>query len=310
MITEPGVYAISEAEYHADPCPEPSLSASIAKTMITRSPRHAWTEHSRLNPDFVPEEKAVYDRGAAAHALVLEGEDRMVVIEADSYRTKASQEARDAARAAGRHPILVAEYPNVLKMRGIALAAIANCRDLSGLTLADGTAESTLVWREGAIWCRARLDWLSHDRRIILDYKTTTNANPDDWVRTLAGLSGEIQCSHYRRGNAATGGPHDTRFVFAVQECEEPFAVSFIGMPPSFIDLGDSKMEEARETWGRCLANNDWPAYTDRICWVEPPTYHVTRWADRCQSRGIPYDIEKLWGAGRATAREDDPALS
>jgi hypothetical protein len=310
VIDAPGLYTMSAEEYHADPCPTPSLSSSIAKILISRSPLHAWTEHARLNPAFVPEEKATYDRGSAAHALLLEGEDRMVVIEANDYRKAAAQEARDAARAAGKHPVLVAEYPNILKMRDVALASIAACGDLSGMTLADGKAEPVLIWREGEIWCRARLDWLADDRRVIFDYKTTTNANPEDWVRTMAGLGGEIQCSFYRRGNEATGGPSDTKFIFGVQECEPPFAMSFIGMPPSFIDLGDSKVAEAIASYARCLTSNHWPAYSDRICWVEPPTWHVARWAERQEAAGIPYDIEKLWGPARGIARESDPALS
>ena len=81
MIETAGVYQMPAEEYHADPCPEPSLSASLIKTLLARSPLHAWHEHPRLNPNVVKEERKEYDRGSAAHALLLEGEDRMAVIE-------------------------------------------------------------------------------------------------------------------------------------------------------------------------------------------------------------------------------------
>ena len=47
---------VIEAEYHADPAPEPSLSRSLAHTLLTRSPRHAWQAHPRLNPAWLPDE--------------------------------------------------------------------------------------------------------------------------------------------------------------------------------------------------------------------------------------------------------------
>ena len=45
-------YDMTTDEYHADPCPEPSLSASIAETIWRESPNHARNEHPRLNPNF------------------------------------------------------------------------------------------------------------------------------------------------------------------------------------------------------------------------------------------------------------------
>src|SRR5215831_5713580 len=49
MSVTPGVYAMPAAQYHADPCPTPSLSASIIKLICLDSPAHAWTAHPKLN---------------------------------------------------------------------------------------------------------------------------------------------------------------------------------------------------------------------------------------------------------------------
>jgi len=72
-ITEPGIYDIPETDYHADPIAEPSLSSSIAKILLARSPRHAWANHPRLNPNQEPETRREFDFGSAAHAMLLEG---------------------------------------------------------------------------------------------------------------------------------------------------------------------------------------------------------------------------------------------
>ena len=90
---------IAAAAYHADPAPEPSLSSSVARILVERSPRHAWWAHPRLNPDFAPDRGSdAAAVGSAVHAVALEGEwDRIAFIEAPDWRTKAAKEARSNA---------------------------------------------------------------------------------------------------------------------------------------------------------------------------------------------------------------------
>ncbi len=297
IIAEPGIYTMPADRYHADPVVEPSLSSGIGRTLIYRSPAHARAEHPRLNPDLEPENDERFDLGSAAHALLLEGENRMEVVSADDWRTKAAREARDAARAAGKHPVLLRQFADVNAMVEVAKSAIARCEDLGGLTLADGVPEQTLIWKEGGAWFRARPDWTSHDRRIKLDYKTTDqSANPLDWWRTIASMGYDFQASFYQRGDRVLGGPEDSSFIFMVQEKSPPYAVSFIGLPPSYIALADAKVDQAIADWQRCIRTNEWPAYSPRIHWVEPPQYLFTQWEERQLSHGIPYDPAILFG--------------
>jgi hypothetical protein len=314
VIDQPGVYELPHEDYHRDPCPEPSLSASSIKKIVTHSPRHAWTGSQRLNPDYVSEEKMEFDRGSAAHALLLEGDDRMAVLPFPDYKKDAAKASRADARAAGRFPILEQQYPSILKMREIALRAIAACPDLGGIRLTDGKAEQSLFWKEGDVWNRARTDWMHKDRGLILDYKSTaTCAHPDAWVRTMAGMGGEIQGAHYLRGNEMTGGDPLGKFVFLVQEVVDPFACCLIGLPPAFLELGAAKRFEALRVWHHCLKTGVWPSYPDRICWVEPPPYLIAQW----EGRGIgadpgtaidenaefqPGELERLGRIGRRAA--------
>jgi hypothetical protein len=71
-ITQPGIYLdMSAVDYFADPCPSPSLTQSVAKRLIDRSPLHAWTIHPRLNPAFEADDPTKYDIGNIAHRLLL-----------------------------------------------------------------------------------------------------------------------------------------------------------------------------------------------------------------------------------------------
>lgn len=279
MITAPGVYEMADTDYHADPCASASLSASIAKVLLARSPRHAWIKHPRLNPDYKPDFDGKYDIGTAAHAAVLQGLDVCDALPFDDWRTKAAREARDCARAENRIPLLSKDYATVQDMRTAAVTAIAECADLSGVTLADGDAEKTLAWQEGGIWCRARLDWLSHKRDLIIDYKTTSaSANPSAWARTMAGMGGEIQPAFYLRGNAATGGPTRTHWVFLVQETYAPYACSFVGLSPAYLAWAAEKVTEAIRLWTACMSANDWPGYQSRITYLDPPSWGQIEW--------------------------------
>lgn len=291
-ISEPGIYTMPADDYHADPCAVPSLSSGIARTLISRSPAHAWIAHPRLNPDHVPEERTAFDLGSAAHALLLEGEDRMTVIDAADYRTKAAQEARDAARLAGRHPVLAARYKDVKAMVGRVHEAIDRSPDLSGITLADGTPEQTIIWREGDAWLRCRPDWLARDCSVMLDYKTTTDAEPLHFGRHIARMLYHFQAAFYRRGVKAVTG-RDAPFILLAQEIEAPHACTFHGCAPSLEAIAEQMVEQAIRTWAACMKADTWPSYSPRIHYHEAAQWAAMEQEERMA--GIPYEVSQLW---------------
>lgn len=290
---EPGIYSIPAEDYHADPCPVPSLSSSIGKLIIAQSPAHAWTAHPKLNPAYQSEEKTAFDIGSAAHALLLEGEDRMQVIHADSYRTKAAQDERTVARAAGKHPVLASAYQDVRKMAEVAAGAIVLCEELGvGSLRDDGTPEQVIVWREGDVWLRARLDWLSNNYARILDYKTTTDAAPGTFSRHISRMAYHFQAAFYRRGVKAITGKAPT-FALVAQETTAPYGVSFHGCAPSLMAIADDQVEMAISAWRACMKSGNWPAYPLAIHYAEAESWQMAEHEERLA--GIPYEISKLW---------------
>lgn len=291
---------IPAAKYHA----MPQLSSSLAKILIVQSPLHAWTASPSLNQNYQSEEKETFDIGSAAHALLLEGQDRMVVIEADDWRTKAAKEARDAARAEGKHPLLARKYQDVMKMRDVAVRAIAECSDLSGLTLANGRSEHVIVWDEKGVACRARIDFLANGELVVLDYKSTTDATPRAFSRQIARMGYHYQDEFYSRGVAAVFGKRP-KFIFLAQETTAPYACSFHGCAPSLLAIAEQDVNYAVRTWAECLAAGRWPGHSNRIHWAEAMPWQVTGTEEREQ--GIPYD-PALAGWDRIKAEESAPA--
>src|SRR3990167_5327922 len=115
-MLEAGVHDVPAEQYHADPCPAPSLSCSIAELFITACPALARFNHPRLNPGYQPEHEEKFDLGSAAHAMTLNDDRAFEIIDAADWRTKEAKAQRDAARAAGKIPLLTAQYERTRAM--------------------------------------------------------------------------------------------------------------------------------------------------------------------------------------------------
>jgi hypothetical protein len=275
-----GIHTIDAERYHADPCAEPSLSASIATLMCNRSPRHAWTAHPRLNPAFERTEEAKFDVGTTAHALLLNGVDVCRVINAADWRTNAAKEARDQARAEGLIPMLVGQWERVRDMVAHVRVQLEEL-DAAPPLLTDGKPEQTLVWQDEGVACRARLDWLRDDHAAIDDLKTTgRSADPADWTRRLLwDIGADVQAAFYMRGLKALTGV-DAPFRWVVVENTPPYAVSVISLAPSALAHANEKVEWALAKWRECLATDAWPAYSPQVAYAELSPFEEARWTE------------------------------
>lgn len=290
-VSKPGIYTMTAPQYHADPCPSPSLSSSVARTLIFESPRHAWTEHPRLNPDHEVETKKEYDLGTAAHVFMLNDTRNFEIIHADAFRTNDAKAQRDGAYAKGKTPILSYRLPEIEHMVEEGRMQIAAHRESPDLLGPKGKSEQTVCWEENGVWLRVRLDWLQDDYLLIGDYKTTgESANPENWQRTCYNMGTDVQAAIYRRGVRAVTGK-SPRFQFAVQETKPPFALSIIELSPQAMDMADERVNEAIDLWRHCLTTKHWPGYPAVVCHIDPPGYEIVRHADRKGRRQMMRDV-------------------
>jgi len=276
-----GIHKISDVDYHADPCIEPSLSRGTIADLLNNTPAHARFYHPRLNPDFVAEDESKFDVGTAAHALFLEGLNNCEVIDAPTWQTKAAKEAREAARLAGKVPLLTHQYQNVADMVKAAHVQLAaselGIKDLH----AEGDSELTYIWQEGETFCRVRPDWISHknigNAKLKLAYKTTgMSAAPSSFKATDHGK--DLEYAFYRRGIKAIEGGNAPRVVFLVQETYAPYLCSFVSLDPQTVAMAEQKVDFGIFMWQKCLALNDWPGYPNRIAYVESKPWEIAAW--------------------------------
>lgn len=303
-IDQIGIYRISNEDYHADPCILPSLSRGTIRDLITKTPAHVFARNKRLNPAYVEEEQEdKFDIGTFAHALFLEGHDNAAVFQHKDWKKPEAQQDRKGARAAGKIPFLQHQYDVCCDMVEAAKQQLAMSE--LGITnlLKEGKSEESFFWKEdlektdicgkptGEVefetWCRCRTDWRSNDFTLCLDYKTTTDADPESFSRKITDMGYDIQQVFYKRGmRKAANLEKNPRFVFMVQEVKPPYLCSFIGLPPEFAAMGKEKMEYGFYMWQKCLATGEWPGYPARICYVEPKPWALASWELRASGIG------------------------
>lgn len=270
-----GIVKLTAEQYHADPAPVASLSSSIANILIDQSPLHAWLAHPRLNLRYEKEEDSRFDLGSAAHMMLLERrEDKIVRVQAKDWRTNAAKDARAAAQANGQYAVLEHQYEDIVHMCTAAQDYLLTTE--LGDMLATGDPERTVLWQEGAFWFRCKPDLLSQDRRVCLDYKSTSSAAPDFFSKQIGRMGYDLQSEFYKRGLHAVTDREDTTFVMLVQEITPPYACSLISLSNTFCEVGKLKVARAVNLWQKCVADNEWPGYTNKILYAEPTPWQLT----------------------------------
>lgn len=243
---------ITAAEYHA----LPNFSASIAKTVISQSPRHAREQRGKA-----PTKEM--ERGDVIHRLVLGAGKDFEVVNADSWRTNAAKADRDRARDAGKTPILVEQF------EGACLAAEHIRTGLAerGIHL-DGKSEASVIWTDEGVECKSRFDHMwppGESEAEVLDLKIPESAAPLTIERTAENLGYAIQAAAYTRayGKIMPSMVGRTRFLFAFCEPNPPYAMAVLAPDGMFRELGEQRWVRALRLWKRCLEADKWPAYEE-----------------------------------------------
>lgn len=257
-VAEPGIYEMPAAAYHADPCPEPSLSHSVARLVHKRSPLHGKRAHPRFGGQA---RTATRDMalGSVVHALMLGRGADIVRIDADSYRTKAAQEARDAAQAQGAIPILTSEFEHAELMAAVARHALERFLSAS----ADGFLyEPVAIGLEGTSWRRAMMDTLAGGLWLGLDFKTCECAAPEEFgLRIRKDYATQEAFYRHVLSLIDPAGARTRRFLFMAQERDCPEAITFHETDPALLEIAEGEMKRARELWDESVAAQEWAAY-------------------------------------------------
>jgi hypothetical protein len=276
VVTEPGVIAdMPEDVYHADPVPGGSLSSGGSRTLLEAG-GPAKFDYARRHPR-TGSTKA-FDLGHATHTEVLGAGAGLAVVDADSWRTKAAQEAKTAAYAAGQIPVLSDDYWRVRQM----VSAIQSHPMAGALLSTEGDAEQSLFWidKTTGIWCRARHDKAIRDRNgrlLIIDLKTCENAAEAGIQKSVANYGYHQQGDHYLNAATALEIDDDPAFVFVFVEKQPPHLINVVQLNDEALEVGRRRNAAARRIYAECTASGNWPGYQQEIAEIGLPPYYPTQ---------------------------------
>lgn len=272
------VLELSEYAYHADmvDADRPSLSRSVIQQMVHKSPAHARAAHPKLNPLWEPDEKKAFDVGKVCHQLLLDGTAGVQIIHADNWKSPKTREKAAEARAHGLVPLLEHEWEKVDAMMSAVRGQVGDLFD-------GGDSELSLVWEESGVLCRARIDWLSDDRRMIRDFKTSSDAEPVKFSKgSFLSYGYDLQDAWYRRGVRATFGT-EPDYELVVAEKDAPYQCIVFDSAPDTLALANVMIDWALLKWKECLESGEWPGYPARTHSVTLPPWREEQWWARFQ---------------------------
>lgn len=260
-----GTESLSNADYHAHPAVSKSHLDKVAK-----SPAHYFEAY--LNPDrVIPEPTPAMVLGTALHTAVLEpalwGEQFAVAPEGIDRRTKAGKEAWAEFEAGSQgKTLLKAEDADQVRRMAKAVHDHPASRFLLNL---EGKREASYFWtdQDTGIECKCRPDWHSLDRRLIVDVKTTEDASPRGFAKSVANFRYHVQAHWYLRGLEAE------QFLFVCVEKSAPYLVAVYAATPVLIAAGGRAAERDLATIAQCRAADQWPGYGDEIQPIDLPTW-------------------------------------
>ena len=101
---------------------------------------------------------------------------------------------------------------------------------------------------------KARPDLWIEDHTLV-DVKTTDDATPEGFTRTIGSFGYHIQAAHYM---AMTGADN---FIFVAVERKAPYAIGIYKLDAEWLQAGENLRRKAISTLHECRALDSWPAY-------------------------------------------------
>ena len=145
----------------------------------------------------------------------------------------------------------------------------------------DGTPEVSLFWDESDLPCKARPDWvLRNDNGIFLvDLKTTLDASPEGFARSVLKYRYHVQCSWYCRAAEVCYGEKPEDFIFLAVENHPPYNVAAYSLGLASRDEGWMLAKEDLLKYKRWLSEPDEEpmGYSPAIVQIDIPNWGFTQ---------------------------------
>lgn len=287
----PAIYkGIPIETYHGDLCVGPSVSSTILRIMMQRSPAHAWAR-SVYNPKRV-EDKPSPGKiiGKAAHHLLLgEAEfDKFYVERPEEIDGAAWQGNRKVCRQwlkdRAQEGLTVLAEGQLERIRGMAEALARHPLIQQGIL--NGQIERSMVWKDPAtgLWVKTRPDAIPTDSLDFSDLKTTTDIDFMEVMKTIGNFGYHQQAALVGEGCKHLLKKPMQSFNFIFIESDAPYCVRVVSLKDNALALGTKMNRAAMEKFAECWEKKAWPGPADDqrdVENIELPEWQVKQMEDQ-----------------------------
>ena len=245
---------ISNAEYHGK-------KTHLSSTNIRTFKKNRKQFNYSLTNDLVKQTKSLAD-GTAVHAFFLERNkfDNDFVIKPADIRLN-TKVGKEWAQEHQSKIIIDSELGNNLyEMEKSFMDSPAKLiYDIKGQT------ELSYFWDDlGTIKGKCRPDWLSDDGSIVVDIKTTTDASPRGFQKSISTWGYHLQLGWYLRGLRKLGLPAE-QFIFIAIEKTPPFCVGVYRADQDMMNFAMKELDQLMPEIQTAMVSKEFPDYTPEI---------------------------------------------
>ena len=225
------------------------------------------------------ESTAAFDMGTVLHASALPGENPDdIAVRMPEGMKKTTKEGKAFVAEHKGKIILNPSDAYVVDQMMLSLREHPFSASLVNGEL-KGKAEQSFFCtdKETGLELKARPDFLMEDLSLIIDLKSTVDASPKGFQRSVANYRYFVQSSHYLDVIEGATGTRPQAFLFIAVEKTRPFSTAVYMADQAMIDLGKQQAREDLNNIAQWIADDKFPGYSERVEEISLPKWMLPR---------------------------------
>ena len=198
--------------------------------------------------------------GSVTHKLVLEPfsfDSEYAVAPLCDKRTKEGKEiiAEFERKSEGKTIITAEIYEKAKAMSEAVLSHGA-----TNTFLSHGHAEGAYFGEMDGVAVKCKPDFYNPKLGLIIDLKTTDDASPAGFAKSIANYNYHVQCAFYS-DILRNLGEKVSKFLFIAVEKKEPYEVAFYELDTEAIEKGRERYKSLLSLWRHCVDKGEFFGY-------------------------------------------------
>lgn len=255
-------YDIKSDDYHL----RTEISSSALKRVLI-SPAHY---QAYLAEKIEPTPAQIL--GTCVHSAILEQDYSKYICAPDVRRNTKAWDSF-CEENPGKLPLKQDDYNTVKEMFNAFYA-----HPMASKLIAKGKPEVSIIGthEETGLKIKGRLDFLAdvNDDLYIVDYKTASSAQPNDFKRQIFDFGYQISVAHYKSMAEKALGRNIKDVFFVVQEKSAPYAIRIFRASDNMLEMGLHLRDKGLYTIKQCQEKNEWPGYEPKVEEIELTSWH------------------------------------